>query len=219
MKHKFLYAFLCAIAVCILSVLPAAAQGGQVTYNGDAGQFVFAPGSGYSLTDLFTDFKEVMPGDSISQNITIKNEASEKVDVKVFMRSLGAQPGYEDFLSQLKLTVETQDGTVLFDAPADETAGLTDWVYLGCVYSGGTAELKVTLEVPVTLDNSYKNMLGYLDWEFKVEEYPVEMPTATPGIPDTGDQANLAVWTWVCIAAVVMLSVMTERLWLKNKER
>lgn len=219
MRRKFLFALLCAMTVCIFSVLSVSAEGGQVTYTGDAGQFVFAPGSGYSLTDLFTDFKDVMPGDSISQNITIKNEASEKVDVKVFMRSLGAEEGYEDFLSQLKLKVEKQDGTVLFEAPADETAGLTDWVYLGCVYSGGKAELKVTLDVPVTLDNSYKNMMGYLDWEFKVEEYPVEMPTPTPGTPDTGDKANLAVWAGVLLTAVFMLSAMTEGFWLRGKKR
>ena len=60
---------------------------------------------------------------------------------------------YEEFLSQLQLTVTNSTGTVMFDAPASSTKGLTDWTYLGTLYSGGKADLAVVLKVPVELDN------------------------------------------------------------------
>jgi hypothetical protein len=60
----------------------------SVTYEGDADQFVFVPGSGYSPTDLFTEFKGVMPGDTISQMLEVKNTTSDEYKVVLYMKAL-----------------------------------------------------------------------------------------------------------------------------------
>jgi len=53
--------------ICIFALaMPVSAAGGNVTYSGNAGEFIFQPGSKHSPTDLFTDFKDVMPGDTIT---------------------------------------------------------------------------------------------------------------------------------------------------------
>lgn len=191
------------------------AEEGNVIYDEDAGEFIFAPGSEYSLTDLFPNFKNVMPGDSLSQNIVIKNDASRKVNIKVYMRSLGAHEDSEEFLSQLTLHVDQVSKTELFHAPADETAQLTDWVYLGELAPGGRVELAVSLDIPVTLDNQFKNLVGYLDWEFKVEEYPVESSTtpgtSTPGAPGTGDAAPFGSYCLMAVGAAAVLVYLGDR--------
>ena len=198
------------IFVVLLSVsvaLPALAAGGEVTYEGDARKFIFEPGREQSPTDLFPDFKGVMPGDSLTQKITVKNDASREVKVKIYLRSLGAHEDSKDFLSQLRLRVrkaEENEMAYMFDAAADETAGLTDWVCLGTLYSGGAVNLEVILDVPVTLGNEFQSQVGFLDWEFMVEEFPVEEDDPTP--PDTGDDAQLVLWgTLAGGAALVML--------------
>ena len=61
----------------------------SVTYKGKAKEFIFQPGSDYSVTDLFTNFKGVMPGDTLTQQINVRNEASKKVNVKIYIRALG----------------------------------------------------------------------------------------------------------------------------------
>ena len=200
---KRLFAVLLALLTLLALAVTAFAAEGNVTYSGDAGEFIFAPGSDYSPTDLFSNFKDVMPGDTLSQRIVVKNDASRDVKIKIYMRSLGAHQDSAAFLSQLRLRVEQVADTVMFDAAADQTAQLTDWTCLGTLYSGGTVELDVLLEVPTSLDNTGMDMVGYLDWEFMIEELPVD-PT-DPEPPKTGDETNLTLYLLLLAASCAVL--------------
>jgi len=208
-----------ALMLLLSFVLPTQAAGGKVTYHGQANGFVFAPGTDYSLTDLFPNFKSVMPGDSLTQTITVKNDAAKNIKVKIYLRSLGADAESADFLSKLHLTVKTSEKNkmaYMFDAAADQTAGLTDWVYLGTLYSGGTVNIDVTLDVPVELGNEYSDRIGYIDWEFMVEEFETD-PT-DPFPPQTGDDGFW--WIVVCAAcAVIVIFFIFRRKREKEEEK
>ena len=197
------------LVLALSSVLPVYAADGKVTYSGNAGNFVFEPGSDHSLTDLFPNFKSVMPGDTLTQKITVKNDANNRVKVKIYMRSLGAHEDSVEFLSQLGLKVaksEENEMAYMFDATANETAQLTDWVCLGTLYSGGEVNLDVTLNVPVELPNEYQNKIGYLDWEFMIEEFPVEPDDPKP--PQTGDNSHMGLWFALMLCSGAMLIIL-----------
>lgn len=215
---KKIITILVTFVIAVSSVAPAYAADGKVTYIGKAEEFVFEPGSKYSLTDLFPEFKGVMPGDKLTQEITVRNDASNNVKVKIYIRSLGAHENSEKFLSKLDLTVkksENNEHAYMFDAAANKTAQLTDWVCLGTLYSGGEVNLDVTLDVPLELDNKYQNEIGYLDWQFMIEEFPVEVSDPQP--PKTGDDSNIGLWTsFMCSSLIVMFILLTWR--KKNME-
>ena len=185
----------------ILSVSTSVAAFAEstVSYGDDNAQkFVFAP------NDLFENFKNVMPGDSITQKITIRNRRLNDVKIKIYIRSLGANEGSEEFLSQLKLKVEqADDESIMFDAPADQTAQLTDWTYIGTVYSGGKIDLNLTLEVPIELDNDFQDAIGSINWQFRVEEFPVD-----PEDPVTGDESTIFLFALLCLLSVAVFVVL-----------
>lgn len=214
---------LALMLLCSTAVSFAAGSSG-VTYKGKAKEFIFQPGSDYSVTDLFTNFKGVMPGDTLTQQINVRNEASKKVNVKIYIRALGPAElennnGEEivsaddsaDFLKEMKLTVDAGNNR-LFEAPADQTAGLTDWVLLGTFRSGADVDLDVNLEVPITMGNDYQERIGALDWQFMAEEFPLNPDDpSTPTDPDgpddhnktkTGDDSNMLVYGLIALAAL-----------------
>ena len=206
---KTIIALFFTFVLLLSSTVTVFAADGKVTYSGNAGNFVFEPGSEHSLTDLFPNFKGVMPGDTLTQKITVKNDADNKVKVKIYMRSLGAHEDSKEFLSQLGLKVKKSsdnDMAYMFDAAANETAQLTDWVCLGTLYSGGEVNLDVTLNVPVELPNEYQNKIGYLDWEFMIEEFPVEPDDPKP--PQTGDNSNMVLWLALMLCSGAMLIIL-----------
>ena len=214
---KKVFAFLCALSLLLSLAVPVFAEDGNVTYSGNSGSIIFAPGSEYSPTDLFPNFKDVMPGDSLTQAITVKNDANKKVKVRIYMRALGAHENSEEFLSRLRLRVEKSANNpmeYMFDAAASETAQLTDWVYLGTLYSGGKVNLNVILDVPTSLDNNYQELIGYLDWEFMIEERKIEPGDPQP--PKTGD--DFQIWLWVGMMTVSLLALLLLLLGKRRKK-
>lgn len=217
------YSRICSLLLCLLLAvslaLPASAANGKVTYKGKSSKFIYAPGSSQSPTDLFPDLKEVMPGDTLTDTIVIKNGISGK-KLKVYIRSLGAQGDTKanvtkeasaEFLNEMKLTVKKANGSRLYEAPADQTAQLTNWVYLGMLRPGGKTELDLTLKVPLSMGNDFQNKVGFIDWEFKVEEIPIT------DAPQTGDYIYMAAVAMTVSLGVLLLLLIVKK-WKKKSE-
>ena len=72
-KYIKLIALISTLMLVLLSCVSVNAES-QVIYDSNANEFIFSPGSDHSPTDLFENFKNVMPGDSLTQSITVKND-------------------------------------------------------------------------------------------------------------------------------------------------
>lgn len=210
--------FIVSVVLLTASMALSAFAQGNVTFDPGTKKFVFAPGSEESPTDLFESFKDVMPGDTLTEKIEIKNEKSNDVKIKLYMKALDTskeEKSNEDFLSQLKLTVKQSSDTNLYQAPANEEAQLSDWVYLGTIYSGGNVTLDVTLEVPVEMGNEFKDAAGYVDWSFKAEELPVEPSDPKP--PQTGDDTQMITYIVIMVASLAVIVTVTTLIFKKKK--
>ena len=173
------------LVVMSMSVTAFAASP-SITFEGFSKGFDFQPGSEYTETDLFGSFKNVMPGDTVTETITFTNSATDCDFVNLYMRAEAhdetANPlspkvaeketvaTMTEFLS--KLSMKVWNGTeLIYDASPDQLDGLKSNKLLGTFRTGETATLKVELSVPIELDNKYANRVGEVDWIFHVEAY------------------------------------------------
>lgn len=188
MKHiaKKSISFILMLLLVMSFATTAFAADSSITFTGFSSGFEFQPGSEYTETDLFQNFKNVMPGDTVTETITFTNSATDCDFVNLYMRAEAhdeaANPlspkvaktetvaTMTEFLS--KLSMKVWNGTeLIYDASPDQLDGLKSNKFLGTFRTGETATLKVELSVPIELDNKYANRVGEVDWIFHVEAY------------------------------------------------
>jgi len=203
-RSKKVYALLLAIAMMLGMI--STANAASVIYEDQT--ITFEGDNQLTETDLFEDMKNVMPGDEISQEIRIINNSDGKIAVWLtaiphpYEDKAHREEGFSEipaiyesidsmheFLSQLHMTVEKADGTVIFAASPDKTDGLTEAVKIGEFH--GSTTLTVTLTMPKELDNDYAKRYGEVDWLFQISEYddepfvpPYNPPYVPPVIPN-----------------------------------
>lgn len=229
MKKAFRIGLALMLALALCAGAAAFAADSTITYKGEAQGFGFAPGSEYTATDLFDGFKNAMPGDTLTETVTFTNDAADCDYVKLYMRARAHDESnplspkvnenedlatMNDFLSQLSMTVYNGT-TLIYDDTPDREGDLADNVLLGTFRRGETATLRVVLEVPIELDNTYADRVGEVDWVFLVEALDDPVPTATPTArPDgtkpskTGDEAMPLVWLGIAVAACGGVAVL-----------
>lgn len=177
--------------VLVLSFSAAAfAADSTVTFKGLEEGWEFQPGSEYTDSDLFDGFKGVMPGDKLTETVSLKNEASDCDYIKVYLKVLPHDEEgnplsvdssetvatMADFLAQLTMRVYNgQD--LIYEASPDKAGALADHVLLGTLFKGDSIALKVELDVPAELGNKYANRVGEVDWVFLAEGFDYEKLT------------------------------------------
>lgn len=200
---------LCLLIALALPMAALAADNPTVDYTGQQNTFQFGDVGSGSTTDLFADFKDVLPGDTIAQKIDVKN--SSTVTVKIYLRQEPVSEEHRAFLDQLRMTVFSDIGpTKLYEEAPSNQDGLANNVLLGTFLPGAKMTLTVNITVPDTLGNAIAGLQGSVSWVFTVEEVQVDPP---PG-PATGDMTSILPWlaiAAVMAAAIVLLVVLRKR--------
>ena len=216
---KTVFALLMVIALALSFSVTAFAEGASVTFNGKDG-YLFAPGSGYTDTDLFGSFKNVMPGDTLTETIQFRNTAKDCDYIKVYLRAevhddtanpLTYSEQFEntdgndqaDVAYQRDETVASMrdflsqlamtiqnNGETIYASSPDQAGALADNVLLGELGYGETLNLNVTLKVPAELGNEYAHRVGEVDWVFLVEAFQFEKLTVHKVWEDNGDPSR-----------------------------
>lgn len=158
-----------------------------------------------SKTDLFANFKGVLPGTSRSQTIRIKNSSKDTVTIGMNAMELWQEDTSEavsDMMTKYAtIMVTDSDGNTVYDGPAGGQ-GTCD-ISFGTFEPGAEKELNVTLSMSPEMDVESQNLSGSVTWQFQAEqidevvsptpegEKPSVTPTKTPDTPKTVTKQHL----------------------------
>ena len=212
---KKVFSLLLCLLVLLSLATPVFAAGSTITVKYDKkALFSFDVVSEYHETDLFDNFKNVMPGDKLEETITVKNSVWNHDYIKVYFkakphnalnplaydRDQAAAEGKKDetiatmeaFLKQLDMTIYDSRGNVVYTGKALNAPDKS--ISLGTIRKNKSMDFTVKIEVPLELGNEFASRVGEVDWVFTVEAR--NDPSDTP---KTGD--------YVIVGAVALMAV------------
>lgn len=171
-----------------------------VEYEGNAHKLITAS------DDFFSNLGQMMPGDTLSDEIVLKNTTSS--DAQFFFHTELPENLSEealDLLEQISLTIVLED-KLLYEGNLKSTA-LEDIVSLGTYKSGETAIFKFTLFMPETLTNAYALRETAVKWIFSVEND--ELTIITPSPVKTGDTQNTGHYILLLLLSAFMFGTFS----------
>lgn len=225
---KTTFSLLMALVLALSLTATAFAQAAQpaaadIVYQGENKLIITPKKSNHTATDLFGNFKGMMPGDTRYETITFKNESStSRTDyVKLYIVAVPHKADnlpvdshitdlakMAEFLKNFNMTV-TQ-GTAPNAKTIAGTAAVTEifggqGYLLGTFKKGEGTTLNVALTLSEKAGNELANQEGEVDWRFVAEEYTTTpsgrrpgKPTVTPGTLIQTGQLN---WPIAVLAA------------------
>lgn len=219
MMGKKILKSIIVITMMVMSMTSIYGADTNVTFDGNAEDFVFLDGS----KDLFDNFKNIMPGETRQQNITLKNDDHRELRFYLSADVLNSLDTDTSGLSIYNISI-TNNGEVFYDGTLDDLAALSagrmsDDTLLATLQKGEETKVTLVLEVDGdSMDNTYQNRDGLIQFNFSVEELDDEstivevVRTVYQGVR-TGDATIIAP-----IIGLLVISGLTVIFLVKRKK-
>ena len=147
-----------------------------VEFNGKAHKLLAVPG------DFFTNLGTAMPGDVLTDTITLSNTTDDPAELLFRTSVKGRSEEKRAMLKDVKLTV-AMGNEILYRGNLEST-GLEKNRSLGRFASGQTGNMKFRLEIPTEWDNRMAQKSADVTWIFTVNEKVKEV------VPDTEETSG-----------------------------
>lgn len=158
------------------------------------------PDDGFSFDvnegDLFADFKNLVPGESRSQLVTVTNNWDKSAEIFLWADLIDQTQATDDtralidkLLKEYATIVITDDGgNVIYSGavwgnPGIDSKSADSMKYpysLGIFLSGETKNLHISLSLDSQMDNEYRELLGLIKWVFSASGDESQISSTEP---------------------------------------
>lgn len=185
--------------------------------------------SNFSSAAIADEILQILPGDTITLEVTIQNSSEDETDwymTNAVLETLeGSNDSAEGGAYTYILTYKGSDGTekVLYSSETvggensagleEATGSLEDYFFLERLDEGEKATVELFVELDgETQGNSYQDTLARLQMNFAVEK------VAGPIVVQTGDSANLMLYSAIALGSGLVLLVLAVMNAKRRKE-
>ena len=199
---------LCSAVIVFSGVEVTLAYAAKPTVRYDSGDkaFTFINTDG---TDLFSEFKDLMPGDIRTQELVLEAQ-NISADTSLFLRA-HAQCSESDreMLSAITLRILDDHDNPISEGSAGEANQLSENIKIGEFTKSGKVELKAELIVPTSVGNELADASKHIVWIFTVQENGEDVSVKPP---QTGDTSMIGLWIAFILASLLaMLATVKTR--------
>jgi|GEM_PF-3517901 len=179
-KKIILSGVMCVILMISLGITAFAVAPSEITFGNN---FTFNPGT----SDLFSNFKGLLPGESRTQEIKISNKSSESA--KFYLRIAASEQDktltkeqqdlvWDLIYNKIKVKVKDLNGKIIYDGsiggdknssktPDEVTEGT---FFMGEISANTDKAIKVELIMDESVGNEYQGLSGSVKWIFIAEQ-------------------------------------------------
>ena len=187
-RRMFAAAAASAMLACgLIAPTASAADNPTITYDGAANQITIESTSG---TDLFAQFKNLVPGDTITQTIDL-DFTHISADTRLYLQAGTSSLTDEQAAVLSKLTVSATfngSGIVAEPASAAPQSLFADPVHVATVTEPGKATMTLTVAIPVELGNELAELATVtIPWIITVQEEDGNEGDSTALTPHAAD--------------------------------
>lgn len=174
----------------------------KVCFNEPDEGFTFDVNNG----DLFSNFKNLIPGESRSQIIEVSNIWENPVEIFLWAEFVLQEQATEEtreLINKLvyeytKITITDEDGALIYDGTVwgnldidSESTNSMKYPYsLGVFSSHQTKRLNVSLYLDPKMDNECQELLGLVKWVFSAQGADVSTPSQETTTPSSTEESN-----------------------------
>ena len=151
----------------------------SVDFNGKAHKLLSVPG------DFFTNLGTAMPGDVLTDTITVSNTTDSAAEILFRTSTEGRNSEQIAMLKDVKLTV-AMGNKILYSGTLDST-GLARNKTLGILEAGQKGSMKFRLEIPAEWDNRMAQKKTDVTWIFTVNEEEKTSSSDSTGGSESGE--------------------------------
>ncbi len=210
MRH--LFGLILSLGFLNLSFASPALAASRVEFQGGAENFVFnTDGS----SEFFDSLEGMMPGDTRSETVTVKNTATEFDYIKIYLRVV---PETEDdaFLSKLILSIKNNDTIISDSSLSTATTNLE----LGSFNPNDESLLTLELLAPATLGNDFQYAESGINWIFTAEAYKDgKIAPPNTGAAPASDQPSANSNLIILASSVLILTALVATIISKTKAK
>lgn len=239
--RKTFYGSLFGCSMLASMVTGVYAEDLTIHFTGQDQGFTLDSGETIKDPDLFTSFKNVMPGDVLTQTITVTNKNTDTDYITLYLEidehddeknplsnhvdnNEESVEKMKEFLSELTLRLRNGNNLIFEGAPHYGGASIK----LGDFAPEESAVITAELVIPAELGNDFANRFGEVDWRFKAEAKdhvnpgPGDKDPIKPGgnknPAHTSTDNNIIFWGVALITAGFILFGLVKDRKKSNKE-